>query len=123
PIIGINLGTLGFLSEADPDTDLPQLIEAIYDKRYRLEERMMLECELHREEKLIASWTCLNDVGIAKGSYSRMITCKVYLNNNVLNAYFGDGLIISSPTGSTAYSMSAGGPLVAPNMSALLVTP
>lgn len=123
PILGINLGTLGFLSEADPDTDLPQLIEAIYHKQYRIEERMMLECELHRDNQLIASWTCLNDVGIAKGSYSRMITCKVFLNNRILNTYFGDGIIISSPTGSTAYSMSAGGPLVAPDLSALLITP
>ena len=108
PILGINLGTLGFLSEADPDTELPDLIEAIAENRYRLEERMMLECHLIRDEQVIASWTCLNDIGIAKGSYSRMITCKVFLGDRLLNTYFGDGLIISSPTGSTAYSMSAG---------------
>lgn len=122
PILGINLGTLGFLSEAEPD-DLPQVIESICLQQYQLEERMMLEAELIRNGDRIASWTALNDVGIAKGSYSRMITCKVFLGSNVLNTFFGDGLIISSPTGSTAYSMSAGGPIVAPNMSALLITP
>jgi len=122
PILGINLGTLGFLSEAEPD-DLPQLIEAIAEERYKTEERMMLEAELVRDGESIEKWIALNDIGIAKGSYSRMITCHVYLHNKLLNTFFGDGIIISSPTGSTAYSMSAGGPLVAPNMSALLLTP
>lgn len=122
PILGINLGHLGFLSEAEPD-DLPQLIEAIHEERYETENRMMLEAELIREGKTIEKWIALNDIGVAKGSYSRMITCHVYLYNKVLNTFFGDGLIISSPTGSTAYSMSAGGPIVAPNMNAILLTP
>lgn len=122
PILGVNLGHLGFLSEAEPD-DLPEVIEAILQEQYKTENRMMLEAELYRDGKLIESWTALNDIGIAKGSYSRMITCKVYLHHKLLNTFFGDGLIVSSPTGSTAYSMSAGGPIVAPNMSALLLTP
>jgi NAD+ kinase len=122
PILGINLGHLGFLSEAEPD-DLPQVVEAILQKKYNTEDRMMLEAELYRNGELIESWTALNDIGIAKGSYSRMITCKVYIHNTLLNTIFGDGLIVSSPTGSTAYSMSAGGPIVAPNMSAVLLTP
>lgn len=122
PILGINLGTLGFLSEAEPE-DLPELVEAIIEKKYKTENRMMLEAELIRNGERIESWIALNDIGIAKGSYSRMITCKVFLQDDLLETFFGDGLIISSPTGSTAYSMSAGGPLVAPNMSALLVTP
>jgi NAD+ kinase len=122
PILGINLGHLGFLSEAEPD-DLPQVVEAILQKKYSTEDRMMLEAELYRNGELIESWTALNDIGIAKGSYSRMITCKVFLHNTILNTIFGDGLIVSSPTGSTAYSMSAGGPIVAPNMSAVLLTP
>ncbi|GAA0351056.1 NAD(+)/NADH kinase [Bacillus horti] len=122
PILGINLGHLGFLSEAEPD-DLPDMLDFIVQKQYKTEERMMLEAELYRAGSLIQSWTALNDVGIAKGSYSRMITCKILLDNKELNTFFGDGLIISSPTGSTAYSMSAGGPIVAPNMDALLLTP
>lgn len=122
PILGVNLGRLGFLSEAEPD-DLPQVIDAILQEHYETENRMMIEAELYRNGQLIESWTALNDIGIAKGSYSRMITCKVFLHHKLLNTFFGDGLIVSSPTGSTAYSMSAGGPIVAPNMSALLLTP
>lgn len=122
PILGINLGHLGFLSEAEPD-DLPDMIDYILKQDYKTEERMMLQGELYREGKLINTWTALNDIGIAKGSYSRMITCKILMHNRVLNTFFGDGLIISSPTGSTAYSMSAGGPIVAPNMEAMLLTP
>jgi NAD+ kinase len=122
PILGINLGHLGFLSEAEPD-DLAELIDAIVEEKYQTEDRMMLEAEVIREGKQTEKWIALNDIGIAKGSYSRMITCHVYLHNKVLNTFFGDGLIVSSPTGSTAYSMSAGGPIVAPNMSAILITP
>lgn len=122
PILGINLGHLGFLSEAEPD-DLPDMIDYIVQRQYKTEARMMLQAELYRDEKLLNTWTALNDVGIAKGSYSRMITCKILVRDNVVNTFFGDGLIISSPTGSTAYSMSAGGPIVAPNMQAMLLTP
>lgn len=122
PILGINLGHLGFLSEAEPD-DLPDMIDYIVQRQYKTEARMMLQAELYRNEKLLNTWTALNDVGIAKGSYSRMITCKILVRDNVVNTFFGDGLIISSPTGSTAYSMSAGGPIVAPNMQAMLLTP
>lgn len=122
PILGINLGHLGFLSEAEPD-DLPDMIDYIVHRQYKTEARMMLQAELYRDEQLLNTWTALNDVGIAKGSYSRMITCKILVRDNVVNTFFGDGLIISSPTGSTAYSMSAGGPIVAPNMQAMLLTP
>ncbi|QZT32661.1 NAD(+)/NADH kinase [Caldalkalibacillus thermarum TA2.A1] len=122
PILGINLGYLGFLSEAEPE-DLPDVVDALLEGRYQTEDRMMLQAELFRNGKLIETWHALNDIGIAKGSYSRMITCKIFLQNKVLNTFYGDGLIVSTPTGSTAYSMSAGGPIVAPNMQALLITP
>lgn len=122
PILGINLGHLGFLTEADPD-DLPQFIEDLMRNELKTEERMMLEAKLYRNQELLNTWTALNDFGIAKGSYSRMITCKVLIENQLLNTFFGDGLIVSSPTGSTAYSMSAGGPILAPNMKAMLLTP
>ncbi|WP_202076732.1 NAD(+)/NADH kinase [Caldalkalibacillus salinus] len=122
PILGVNLGHLGFLSEAEPD-DLPVLIDQLLTRDLQREQRMMLEAELYRDGKRVDTWTALNDIGIAKGSYSRMITCKVYLNDQQLNTFFGDGLVISSPTGSTAYSMSAGGPILAPNMNAILLTP
>ncbi|MDQ0337718.1 NAD+ kinase [Caldalkalibacillus uzonensis] len=122
PILGINLGNLGFLSEAEPD-DLPEVVDALLEGRYETEDRMMLQADLIRNGEKIETWHALNDIGIAKGSYSRMITCKIFMQNKVMNTLFGDGLIISSPTGSTAYSMSAGGPILAPNMKALLITP
>lgn len=122
PILGINLGKLGFLSEAEPE-DLPEMIQNFIEQDYQIESRMMIEAGLYRNGELVESWTALNDIGIAKGSYSRMITCKVVLHNRTLNTFYGDGLIISSPTGSTAYSMSAGGPIVAPNLDAILLTP
>lgn len=122
PILGINLGHLGFLTEAEPD-DLPQLVDDLLYNKLKTEERMMLEARLYRNDELINTWTALNEFGIAKGSYSRMITCRVLLDNQILNTFFGDGLIVSSPTGSTAYSMSAGGPILAPNMKAILLTP
>lgn len=122
PILGVNMGRLGFLSEAEPE-DLLQVIEDIVQGDYRTEKRMMLAAELIRQGQVISSWTALNDIGIAKGSYSRMITCKVFVKDDVLNSFFGDGLIISTPTGSTAYSLSAGGPIVAPDMHAILLTP
>jgi NAD+ kinase len=99
------------------------MIEILLNNELQTESRMMLQAELYRNGELIDSWTALNDIGIAKGSFSRMITCKIFLQNKILNTFFGDGLIISSPTGSTAYSMSAGGPIVAPNMDAILLTP
>jgi NAD+ kinase len=122
PILGINLGHLGFLSEAETE-DLTQVIEAIIEGRYKTEERMMIQAELYRNQELIETWHALNDVGLAKGSYSRMITCKIFLQNKLLMTLAGDGLIVSTPTGSTAYSMSAGGPLLLPTMQALLITP
>lgn len=122
PILGVNLGRLGFLTEAETE-DLPEVIDAIIANNYATEERMMLEAQWIRDGVIQDSWFALNDIGIAKGSYSRMITCQVILQNKILNTYFGDGLIVSTPTGSTAYSISAGGPILAPHMSALLLTP
>ena len=122
PILGINLGRLGFLSEAETE-DLSEVVEAIIAGRYEKEERLMLQADLYRNGRLIESWHALNDVGLAKGSYSRMITCKIFLRDKLLTSLSGDGLIVSTPTGSTAYSMSAGGPIVAPTVQALLITP
>lgn len=122
PILGINMGRLGFLSEAETE-DLSEVVDAIIEGRYQKEERLMLQADLYRNGRLIESWHALNDVGLAKGSYSRMITCKIFLRNKLLTSLSGDGLIVSTPTGSTAYSMSAGGPIVAPTVQALLITP
>ncbi|GAB7386840.1 NAD(+)/NADH kinase [Bacillaceae bacterium] len=122
PILGINLGNLGFLSEAEPD-DLPHAVDRILNGEYYVEERMMLEAEVVRKGKRLKRFTALNDVGIGKGSLSRIISCTVYVDDLYLSTYSGDGIIISTPTGSTAYSLSAGGPIVAPHINVILLTP
>ncbi|UFJ42903.1 NAD(+)/NADH kinase [Brevibacillus humidisoli] len=122
PILGINLGTLGFLSEAEPD-NLQTAAESLLAGAYRIEQRMMLEATLLRKGEPLATYTAMNDIGIAKGSFCRIIQCAVYLDDQYVATFSGDGVIVSSPTGSTAYSLSAGGPIVAPNVDMLLLTP
>lgn len=121
PILGINLGNLGFLSEAEPE-DLEESLLRVLDGRYTVEERMMLATELVREGEVTHRFQALNDVGVAKGSFSRMVVTRVYVNGSYLGKYSGDGVLVSSPTGSTAYSLSAGGPIITPQVQALLLT-
>jgi NAD+ kinase len=122
PILGINLGTLGFLSEAEPE-QLPHAVDKLLSGKYDIEERAMLEASLVRKEKCLGTYTAMNDIGIAKGSFCRIIQCAVYLDEAYVATFSGDGVIVSTPTGSTAYSLSAGGPIVAPNVDMLLLTP
>ncbi|KQL49186.1 inorganic polyphosphate kinase [Brevibacillus choshinensis] len=122
PILGINLGTLGFLSEAEPE-DLPHAVDNLLLGKYDIEERTMLEATLIRKGVSLGNYTAMNDIGIAKGSFCRIIQCAVYLDNAYVATFSGDGVIVSTPTGSTAYSLSAGGPIVAPNVDMLLLTP
>lgn len=122
PILGFNLGHLGFLSEAEPDS-LEDAVEKVLNKEYIIEKRLMLQTTVIREGKSLEQSAALNDVGIAKGSFSRLITNTVYVDDHYLGTFSGDGIIVSSPTGSTAYSLSAGGPIVSPRVDMLLLTP
>lgn len=122
PILGFNLGHLGFLSEAEPDS-LEDAVDKVLAGDYIIEERMMLETEVIREGRALEQSSALNDVGIAKGSFSRLITSTVFVDDIYLGTYSGDGMIVSSSTGSTAYALSAGGPIVSPSVDVLLVTP
>lgn len=122
PILGFNLGNLGFLSEAEPDS-LSTAVDRILSGDYYIEERLMLDAEVVRDGKVLEKNVALNDVGIAKGSFSRMITGTVYMDGVYLGTYSGDGLIVSTPTGSTAYSLSCGGPIVWPGVQCILLTP
>jgi NAD+ kinase len=122
PFIGINLGHMGFLTEIDIPEALPAL-EKLLDGEYDIEERMMLEANVYRQGKLVQSMKGLNDAVIASGAFARLILLEVYVNSDYVNTYPTDGLIIATPTGSTAYSLSAGGPLVAPNVDLMLLTP
>lgn len=122
PIIGINLGHLGFLTEIDVPEALADLGK-ILDGQYFVEERMMLEASVYREGIMVENSVSLNDAVISKGAIARLIHLETYVNDNLVNKYHADGLIIASPTGSTAYSLSAGGPLVSPDHDLLLLTP
>ncbi|MDR9786193.1 MAG: NAD(+)/NADH kinase [Peptococcaceae bacterium MAG4] len=122
PIIGVNLGHLGFLTEIDVPEALPAL-EKLLHNEYYIEERMMIEARVYREGRVVEQLVGLNDAVIAKGAFARLIMLETYVNDDYVNTYPSDGLIIATPTGSTAYSLSAGGPLVTPELELLLLTP
>ncbi len=122
PIFGVNLGGLGFLTQIGID-DLEKSLEKLYQEKYFLDERMMLSSIVKRREKEIKKITALNDVVIGKGAFARIICLPTYVNNDYVITYSADGLIVSTPTGSTAYSLSAGGPIVNPNINSIILTP
>jgi len=122
PLIGINMGHLGFLTEIDVPEALVDLSK-ILAGQYFVEERMMLEAAVYRDGTTVEHAVGLNDVVISKGAIARLIQMDTYVNDYFVNKYHADGLIIASPTGSTAYSLSAGGPLVSPDHDLILLTP
>ncbi|OPY58165.1 MAG: putative inorganic polyphosphate/ATP-NAD kinase [Pelotomaculum sp. PtaU1.Bin035] len=122
PIIGVNLGHLGFLTEIDIPDVLPAM-DMLLAGKYFVEERMMLEAMVFRADKVVEHMIGLNDAVITKGAFARLILLETYVNGEFVNTYPSDGLIIASPTGSTAYSLSAGGPLVTPDLNLMLITP
>lgn len=122
PLLGINVGHLGFLSEAEPTT-IDETVRRVVEHDYDLEQRLMLEASVVRQGQSIAQLRGLNDAGIAKGSFARMVTVDVYVDDVYVDTYSGDGVIASTPTGSTGYSLSCGGPIVVPHLQVLLITP
>ncbi len=121
PILGINLGSLGFLTQLTP-TGLEETLTNILDKRYRIEKRMVLEVEVDEGPKIDHPFA-LNDVVVDRGSVSRIISLDLYANDYFICSYAADGLIICTPTGSTAYSLAVGGPILNPLMNAITVSP
>lgn len=122
PIIGINLGRLGFLVEISPD-DFSEHLDQILQNHYRLEERILLEVIHYRNDKVINRFVACNDVAIRNKDTVRMLELDTKIDNAFLNTTRGDGLIISTPTGSTAYALANGGPLLEPTMNAILLVP
>lgn len=122
PIIGINLGGLGFLTEISADSCFEQL-EKIMSGDFEIEERMVLRVSVRREGKEIFSHRVLNDAVINKGALARIIDLHATIDGHFLTHYRGDGLIICTPTGSTAYNISAGGPIIFPTAQAIALTP
>lgn len=122
PILGVNLGRLGFLTEVELK-DIYNVLEKVLQGEYSIEKRMMLEACIIRNNREEKKFFALNDVVISKGSFARIVNLKTYVDDHYLDTYLADGLIISSPTGSTAYSFSAGGPIVNPKNNLLIITP
>jgi NAD+ kinase len=122
PIVGVNLGSLGFLTEITVD-ELYSTLESWLAGAQRISERMMLHAVIERDGEEIANHLVLNDVVINKGALARIVDLETMINCYDLTTYKADGLIISTPTGSTGYSLSAGGPIIHPSMNCLVLTP
>ncbi len=122
PVLGINYGGLGYLAEFRIE-ELYSALESILEGRFRLDRRVMLEVELVRGDESVTRNRVLNDVVINKSALARIIEIEAYLNQQFVNSFRADGLIVSTPTGSTAYNLSAGGPVIFPSMNAVVITP
>ena len=122
PILGVNLGSLGFLTETTMENLYPTL-EKVLDRKCEIENRMLLNASVLRNGKNIEDFNVLNDIVINKGALARILNLKVFVDDQYMTSYRADGLIIASPTGSTAYSLSAGGPIIHPSMHALVLSP
>ena len=122
PIVGVNLGALGFLAEVPLD-ELFVTLESIDGGHGSFEVRSMVHCEVRRRESVIATYDALNDVVVGKGTIARLNHCDVFIDGAFVSRYQADSLIISTPTGSTAYSLAAGGPILMPNVDSFVITP
>lgn len=121
PVIGANLGNLGFLSTVDPGM-VDDMVQALITDIYRVEPRMMLEATARQGDEEVATFVALNEVVVERDTVARVVTLRVSVGDEVVARYTADGFIVATPTGSTAYSLSAGGPVVAPDVSALILT-
>jgi len=121
-ILGVNLGTLGFLTEVQL-SGLYSALEAIEQGHYIVDSRSMLTCSLVREHATLATHAALNDLVVSKSAISRLNHFELYVDTEFVSSYKADGLIIATPTGSTAYSLGAGGPILKPDVQAFVITP
>lgn len=122
PVLGVNYGGLGYLTEFRIE-ELYDALEMILADNFRLDKRVMLAVELHRDKEIVTVNRVLNDVVINKSALARIIEIEAYLNRQFVTSFRADGLIVSTPTGSTAYNLSAGGPVIFPSMNAVVITP
>jgi len=121
PILGVNLGALGFLTEVPLDELYPTL-EDIEKSCCNVETRSMVNCEVLRDDARLAGYDALNNVVVGKGTISRLNNCDVFIDEAFVSSYQADSLIVATPTGSTAYSLAAGGPILMPSVDAFVVT-
>ena len=122
PVLGINRGRLGFLTDISPD-EVSELVPAVLEGRYEREERFLLDVNVEREGKVVARADALNDVVLNSGTSAQMIEFELSIDGEFVYRQRADGLIISTPTGSTAYSLSGGGPIMHPSLDAIVLVP
>ena len=122
PILGINFGTLGFLTEVERPR-LHQALDELLRGHYERESRMALTCEIHQKDQSRTVGPVINEFVVCKQDFGHMVTTSVYVDDTYVDTYVADGILISTPTGSTAYNLSAQGPILAPDMEALIITP
>ncbi|MCD8036157.1 MAG: NAD(+)/NADH kinase [Clostridiales bacterium] len=122
PLLGLNMGTMGFLASAD-GKDAHETIEKVLNGEYKLEKRLMLEAEISSESDSPKQYKAVNDVCINRGVFTRITEYSVYVDDEYLATFRADGIIISTPTGSTAYNLSAGGPVLKPDIECMVITP
>lgn len=122
PILGVNLGGLGFLTEITLEELFPTL-RKVFKNEFVTDNRFLLKANVHRQGERVAQSFVLNDVIVSKGTLPRMINLEIYIDSQFVTSLRGDGAIIATPTGSTAYSLSAGGPIIYPSTHALVLTP
>jgi len=122
PVLGINAGNLGFLADITLD-EVDTFLDSLLEGEYRIDERMMMEGKLHKRDSKIEEFYAFNDIVITRPTISKMVNIEASINSEWFNTYRGDGLIISTPTGATAYSLAAGGPVMYPLTEAFILTP
>lgn len=122
PLFGINMGRVGFLSEATPD-DWPDRLQKVLDGDYWTERRLLVRGDLWRNGTALETFVALNEIVIGRGAQARVIRLSLYVDGDLVTTYIADALIVSTPTGSTAYAMAAGGPLLPPQLQNIVVVP
>lgn len=122
PLLGINLGTLGFLADVNL-ADLSKTLDLLLNDQYQVENRIMLTAEVYKQGEKVATYIALNDFNINRFGASRVIGLKVGINGSVIDRYRADGVIVCTPTGSTGYNLSAGGPIINPTCKNFVITP
>lgn len=123
PIIGINMGTLGYLTQMGTDGDIKELLDSLVEDRYQIQDRMMLKGKVYHDGGLVSQDVALNDIVLTREGVLRVLRFRIYVDGEVLYEYAADGMIISTPTGSTAYNLSAGGPIAQPDGRLIIMTP
>ena len=122
PILGVNLGTVGFLAEVELH-EIHEAIDAVFEKNFHLEKRFMLSGKVIKEGKTVYEANALNDIVVARGNLVRAIRTAVYIDGNPMKSLYGDGIIVTTPTGSTGYNLSAGGSIIMPDAEVFGILP